>query len=212
MGETWSVPALAFVDRNTMRADDGTKKATATTRKPKGNDFVLYVGSGYGATGEGTSFYSIDPLTGDIITRVEVNSYATTNFPTLNRTGMPYANALVANPVVFNASRFLFAPGGVKSPNVAAAPGTPRLHRRSLGPAVEVPDGRSRQAAPRGRPRRQPAGGDCELAARLARERPCGQAVPVRDLGQRQPCDPAVQELRLPRRRHRHLADGVWHR
>jgi hypothetical protein len=123
MGETWSVPAVSFVDRNTMRADDATKKATATTRKPKGNDFVLYMGSGYGKTGEGTSFYSIDPLTGDIITRVDVDVVTTASYPTLARSGMAYANSLVANPVVFNASRFLFAPGGVPSPNVAAAPG-----------------------------------------------------------------------------------------
>jgi hypothetical protein len=123
MGETWSVPALAFVDRNTMRADDATKKATATRRKPKGNDFVLYMGSGYGKTGEGTSFYSLDPLTGDIITRVDVDTFAAANYPTVARSGMAYANALVANPVVFNASRFLYAPGGVPSPNVAAAPG-----------------------------------------------------------------------------------------
>ena len=83
----------------------------------------MYVGSGYGrATGEGTSFYSIDPLTGDIITRVDVDAAAAASFPSIDRTGMPYANALVANPVVFNASRFLYAAGGVASPNVAAAP------------------------------------------------------------------------------------------
>jgi hypothetical protein len=123
MGETWSVPAVAFVDRATMRADDGTKKATATKRKPKGNDFVLYVGSGYGKTGEGTSFYSIDPLTGDIISRADVDAVAAASYPTIARAGMPYANALVANPVVFNASRFLYAVGGVASPNVAASPG-----------------------------------------------------------------------------------------
>ena len=91
-------------------------------RKPKGNDFVLYVGSGYGSTGEGTSFYSMDPLTGDVITRVNVDSVAAASYAALVRAGMPYANAIVANPVVFNASRFLYAAGGVKSPNVAAAP------------------------------------------------------------------------------------------
>jgi hypothetical protein len=122
MGETWSVPAVAFVDRNTMRADDATRKATATARKPSGVDFVMYAGSGYGNTGQGTTFYSIDPLTGDIITRVNVDSVAAGTYPTINRTGMAWANALVANPVVFNASRFLYAAGGVASPNVAAAP------------------------------------------------------------------------------------------
>jgi hypothetical protein len=121
MGETWSVPAVAFVDRATMRADDPTKKATATARKPTGVDFVMYAGSGYGNTGEGTSFYSLDPLTGDVITSVDVDTFATANYPTLARSGMPYADAIVANPVVFNASRYLYAPGGVASPNVAAA-------------------------------------------------------------------------------------------
>ena len=121
MGETWSVPAVAFVDRNTMRADDPTKKATATARKPKGIDFVMYAGSGYGRTGEGTSFYSIDPLTGDIISRTDVDTVAAATYPSINRSGMAWANALVANAVVFNASRFLYAPGGVASPNVASA-------------------------------------------------------------------------------------------
>jgi hypothetical protein len=122
MGETWSVPAVAFVERGTLRADDPSKKATATSRKPKGVDFVMYAGSGYGKTGEGTSFYSLDPLTGDIISRVDVDTVAAASYPGINRTGMPWANSLVANPVVFNASRFLYAVGGVSSPNVAAAP------------------------------------------------------------------------------------------
>ncbi len=122
MGETWSVPAVAFVDRTTVRADDATKKATATVRKPKGVDFVMYAGSGYGKTGEGTSFYSIDPLTGDIISHVDVDVVAAASYPSINRSGMAWANALVANPVIFNASRFLYAAGGVPSPNVAAAP------------------------------------------------------------------------------------------
>ena len=128
MGQTWSVPAIAYVGRSTLRPNDPTisnpnTKATATTRKPTGADFVMYVGSGYGGTGQGTTFYSIDPLTGDVITRVDVDTVAAATYPALKRTGMPYADALVANPVVFNASRFLYAPGGVASPNVAAAPG-----------------------------------------------------------------------------------------
>src|SRR4029453_12193985 len=98
-----------------------------TTRKPKGNDFVLYMGSGYGKTGEGTSFYSLDPLTGDIITRVDVDLPAATSYPTIARSGMPYANALVANPVVFNASRFLFAAGGGPAPTRPAGPGPRRF-------------------------------------------------------------------------------------
>ena len=34
---------------------------------------------------------------------------------------MAYANSIVANPIVFNVSRYIYAPGGVPSPNVAAA-------------------------------------------------------------------------------------------
>jgi hypothetical protein len=122
MGETWSVPAVAYIGRDMMRADDPSKKVTASARKPKGNDFLLYVGSGYGNPGEGTTFYSLDPLTGDVITSVDVDAVVSSTYSELKRSGMAYANAIVANPVVFNAARFLYAAGGVKSPNVAAAP------------------------------------------------------------------------------------------
>ena len=121
MGETWSVPAVAYVGRDTIRADDPTRKATATTRKPAGTDFVVYMGSGYGDPGQGTTFYSLDPLTGDVITSVDVDQVVNSSHPELKRTGMPYANAIVANPIAFNPSRYVYAPGGVASPNVAAA-------------------------------------------------------------------------------------------
>jgi len=80
------------------------------------------VGSGYGNPGEGTTFYSLDPLTGDVITSVDVETYASSAYPELVRSGMAYTNAIVANPIVFNASRYVWAPGGVPSPNVAATP------------------------------------------------------------------------------------------
>ena len=121
MGETWSVPAVAYVGRDTIRADDPNRKATATTRKPAGTDFVVYMGSGYGDPGQGTTFYSLDPLTGDVITSVDVDQVVNSSHPELKRTGMPYANAIVANPIAFNPSRYVYAPGGVASPNVAAA-------------------------------------------------------------------------------------------
>jgi hypothetical protein len=124
MGETWSVPALAYVGRDMARADDPSKKATATLRKAKGTDFVLYMGSGYGDPGQGTTFYSLDPLTGDVITWVDVDQVVNSSYPGLKRTGMPYANAIVANPVAFNPARFVYAVGGVASPNVAAYPAT----------------------------------------------------------------------------------------
>jgi hypothetical protein len=122
MGETWSVPAVAYVGRDMARADDATKKATTTTRKAAGTDFVLYMGSGYGDPGQGTTFYSLDPLTGDVITSVDVEATVNSTYAELKRTGMAYPNALVANPIAFNAARFIYAAGGVKSPNVAAAP------------------------------------------------------------------------------------------
>jgi len=120
MGETWSVPALAYVGRAMARTDDPSKKATATVRKPNGADFVLYMGSGYGDSGQGTTFYSLDPLTGDVITSVDVEQVVASRYPELKRTGMPYANAIVANPIAFNPTRYVYAPGGVKSPSVAA--------------------------------------------------------------------------------------------
>lgn len=90
MGQTWSVPAVAFVEatRNT------------TTRKPEGVEFVAYVGSGY--TGrepsspepEGKRFYALDVLTGDVISSTNVG----------NRGGfVPFENSLVSGPVAFNA-------------------------------------------------------------------------------------------------------------
>jgi len=104
MGQTWSVPAVGFVDRT----------ANKTARKDAGADFVAYVGSGYGRTGatpvQGTTFYALDALTGDVIKSADVGS----------RPGMAYENALVANPAIFNTSRFVYKSGGIPAPNVAA--------------------------------------------------------------------------------------------
>ena len=124
MGETWSVPAFTYIGRDMVRADNPARRVTATARKPAGTDFVLYMGSGYGEAGEGTTFYSIDPLTGDIITHVDVEEAVDARYSEMKRSSMAYTNAIVANPVAFNPSRFVFAVGGVPSPNVAAAPAT----------------------------------------------------------------------------------------
>ena len=59
MGETWSIPTVAYVDK--------TNPIYSTTRRPTGVDYVLFVGSGYGAPGEGTTFYTLDALSGDVI-------------------------------------------------------------------------------------------------------------------------------------------------
>jgi hypothetical protein len=82
------------------------------------------MGSGYGDPGQGTAFYSIDPLTGDVITSIDVDQVVNSSYPELKRTGMAYANAIVANPVAFNPARYVYAVGGVASPNVAAYPAT----------------------------------------------------------------------------------------
>ena len=121
MGETWSVPAIGYVGRSTRRADNPAAGATATSRKPSGADFVMYLGSGYGNAGEGTTFYSMDPLTGDVITSVDVEQAVTSKYAELTRSGMAYSNAIVASPVLFNPSRFVYSASGIPSPNVAAS-------------------------------------------------------------------------------------------
>jgi hypothetical protein len=58
MGETWSTPSVGFA----------TAANNVTTRKASGVDFVAWVGSGYSdVSTEGTSFFALDVLTGDII-------------------------------------------------------------------------------------------------------------------------------------------------
>jgi hypothetical protein len=109
MGQTWSLPAVVWVDR--------TKGAvTTTTRTPLGVDFVAYVGSGYGNAGEGTTFYALDALSGDVISSVDVETAAAT--AGLTRSGIPYTNALVADPAAFSPARY--RPGVAPHPSSAA--------------------------------------------------------------------------------------------
>lgn len=82
MGETWSIPTVAYVDDvfyNALR-------------------YVIYVGSGYSSVpGEGTTFYTLDALTGNVVATADVGS----------RGGFAaYPNALVANAVGFNPEIF----------------------------------------------------------------------------------------------------------
>jgi len=86
------VPALSLVRRT-----DGSGSLNLNY----GHDFVLYMGSGYrqNVAGEGRSFYSVDALTGDILTQVDVGS---------NASSVIADNAIVANPAVFNASQLSF--------------------------------------------------------------------------------------------------------
>ncbi len=83
MGETWSIPVVAYVDK--------------TAPIYRGRDYVLFLGSGYGGVAEGTTFYTLDALTGEVLASADVGSRA--GFST-------YANALVANPVGFNPKNF----------------------------------------------------------------------------------------------------------
>lgn len=84
MGQTWSVPAITRVD-----------PATALTmRNPTtGVEYVAWLGSGYGSPSEGTTFFELDVLTGDVVRSVDVGDRAAdAPFPD---------NALVADPAAF---------------------------------------------------------------------------------------------------------------
>ena len=99
MGQTWSLPTVAYRDKSA-----NTAAAYTTPRRPDGVDYAIYMGSGYGATGEGTTFYTLDALSGDVLADVDVEIAAQANG--LLRSGLAYPNALVANAVGFNPSAF----------------------------------------------------------------------------------------------------------
>jgi hypothetical protein len=98
MGETWSMPAVAFVE--------STNPIYETARSsPDRVKYVLAMGSGYGETStEGSTFYTLDALSGDVIAAVDVEAAAAGIGWT--RSGLPYDNALVANAVGFNPRAF----------------------------------------------------------------------------------------------------------
>src|SRR5262249_38072228 len=82
MGQTWSVPAIS----NVVAAQN------TTTRVPTGVEFVAYMGSGFGNSGEGSTFYTLDALTGDVVASVDVG----------DRASAPYDTPIVAGPPAFN--------------------------------------------------------------------------------------------------------------
>ena len=86
MGETWSIPTLAYVNSQRNNA------IYQTARQPTGIDFAIFMGSGYGGIGEGTTHYALDALSGDVVAAVDVGL----------RGNQTYPNALVANSVSFN--------------------------------------------------------------------------------------------------------------
>jgi hypothetical protein len=118
MGETWSMPTVAYVNK------DRTNTLYKTTRRPDTVEFVIFMGSGYGdpnaAVREGTTHYTLDALTGDVVAAVDVEDAAAdagvtrtlcsvdaaTGKPIETPTCSVMKNALVANSVSFNWSAF----------------------------------------------------------------------------------------------------------
>ncbi len=103
MGETWSVPALTRVDAtvNTTARTSGT-----------GVLFALYTGSGFtDVDTEGTTFYALDSLTGDVIHFKDVGDNAAA------ASGVPATlNALVADAAAFQPNALV---PGTALPNAA---------------------------------------------------------------------------------------------
>jgi hypothetical protein len=115
MGETWSMPAVGFIDKNKTA---GSLALYTTARRSDGVDYALYLGSGYGAPGEGTTFYALDALSGDVIAASDVEAVAAANGLARTAGSPPYPNALVANVVGFNPGGF--TPGSTVHPAATA--------------------------------------------------------------------------------------------
>lgn len=102
MGETWSVPAIGNVD-------------TAVNTTP---EWLAWMGSGYSENpAEGAFFYTVDAVTGDILSSHDLRGGATTYFG---------PNAIVAGPSAFNSKQL--------DPPEATVPG------RDIVTSVYVPD------------------------------------------------------------------------
>jgi hypothetical protein len=101
MGETWSMPTVAYVN------PDKTNALYTTARRPDGIDFAIFMGSGYGnpnaTVREGTTHYTLDALSGDVIAAADVEDVASSYGLTRS---LSYPNAIVANSVSFNRSAF----------------------------------------------------------------------------------------------------------
>jgi hypothetical protein len=120
MGQTWSVPAISFV----------TAAAHKTPRRPNGTEFVAFTGSGYGSPSEGSTVYTLDMLTGDVIRSFDIG----------DRPGVSYENSLVASASAFNPQQLI--PGVLK--NAAESKSTrvyiPDVHGRIWRLMVETSD------------------------------------------------------------------------
>jgi hypothetical protein len=95
MGETWSVPSIGFA----------TAANNVTSRRALGVEFVAWVGSGYSdVSGEGTSFFALDAVTGDVIGSASQAAHTLAAGTSL--AGIP--NALSANTAAFAARPLSF--------------------------------------------------------------------------------------------------------
>jgi Tfp pilus tip-associated adhesin PilY1 len=102
MGETWSLPAVASVNPT----------SNITVRTPTGAPFVVYVGSGYSLNAsEGTTLFTLDSMTGDVIAAADVEAAATAlglGHAVVAAPGVPsWRNSLVAGPSVYSASQLV---------------------------------------------------------------------------------------------------------
>ena len=180
MGETWSIPVVAYVDK--------------TNAIYAGLDYVLFMGSGYSAVAsEGSTFFTLDALTGKVVATADVAP----------RSGFgAYPNALVANAVGFNPK--IFSPLTTVHP--AASQVTARLHRRRPRPPVEVPDGTPRRGAADRRPRDGPGRRGGGFPARDAAAARHPGAPDLRRVRRRQAGGRPLPDVRLQGHRdgHRH--------
>jgi len=76
--------------QRTVSATDPGQLVCKDQSRRDGVEYVAFVGSGYGATGEGTTLFTLDVLTGDVVASATVPAASGT--PTAG-----YANALVAS-------------------------------------------------------------------------------------------------------------------
>ncbi len=128
MGETWSVPAMAYV----APLVSARKSAAAG-----GVDFVAFMGSGYGTGSEGSALFTLDTLTGDVV-RV-----ANTTTPL---TGQPAGNAIVASPSVFIPGRYKPKTGPHPAAHTATRVYVGDLHGQMWKTLVGEPQGSDPQA------------------------------------------------------------------
>ena len=99
MGQTWSVPSLSRVEPSF-----------------NGREYVLSMGSGYPEVpSEGSTFYTLDPLTGEVLATADVGD----GVPVFNP---EFENAIVAGPVVYTPE--LFVSGSRPHPAGVATLGT----------------------------------------------------------------------------------------